>query len=85
MTNLFQRKPTIDILNTHASVLSSKYEVATAKYNELFSNFIKLFKESGDGYDDSYLDGSETSVTVAYWAFSNCQKKQKLSGSIPTS
>jgi len=37
-------KPTIDILNTHATVLSSKYEVATTKFYELFSSFIKLLR-----------------------------------------
>jgi len=71
-------KPTLDILNTRASVVSSKYEMTTEKYCELFDNFLGLFKEFGDGYDQSYLDGDPTAVTSAYWAFLNCQKTEVI-------
>jgi hypothetical protein len=54
-----QMPPHLDVLNTRASVISSKLQMATEKYCELFADFIKLFKESGDGYDHSYLDGDQ--------------------------
>jgi hypothetical protein len=45
----------------------------------LFDNFLRLFKEFGDGYEQSYLDGDPTVVTAAYWTFINCQKTDVIS------
>src|SRR5438046_10500864 len=46
-------KPTIAILNTHASITTSKYKVGSNKFYALFTDFVKTFKESG--HDEGYL------------------------------
>jgi hypothetical protein len=63
-------KETIDVLNTHAGVIASKYKIGSDEFYTRFAEFVKLFKESD--YDDSYLDGNPTGVTRAYWGFLNC-------------
>jgi len=39
---------------------------------------VKLFKQSGEGYEEGYLDGRPTDVTRAYWAFLNCIKDEVI-------
>ena len=48
--------------------------MATEKFHELFASFIKLFKESGKGYDESYLNDDQAAVTRTYWSF--CLKNE---------
>jgi hypothetical protein len=65
-------KQTIAVLNTYASITSSKHKVGTAKFHTLFAGFIKAFEEGGEGYDVGYLDGHPNEAERAYWAFLNC-------------
>ncbi|KAA8894172.1 hypothetical protein FN846DRAFT_786850 [Sphaerosporella brunnea] len=65
-------QPTIDVMNTHAAVIASNYKTGSDKFYKLFAEFVNLFKESGEGYEQGYLDGNPTDVTHAYWAFVNC-------------
>jgi hypothetical protein len=60
-------KSTIAVLNTHAGVAASQYQKGSARFSTLFTEFVRLFKESG--YDESYLSGDATEVTCAYWEF----------------
>ena len=59
-------------MNTHAAVASSNHRLGSDKYFTLFSEFVKLSKESGEGYDEGYLEGNQSDVTRAYWAFVKC-------------
>ncbi|KAA8892897.1 hypothetical protein FN846DRAFT_788650 [Sphaerosporella brunnea] len=69
-------QPTIDVMNTHAAVIASNHKTGSDKFYTLFAEFVKLFKESGDGLEEGYLDGNPTDVTRAYWAFVNCIKDE---------
>ncbi|RPA97468.1 hypothetical protein L873DRAFT_1836374 [Choiromyces venosus 120613-1] len=67
-----RHQETIDVLNTHAGVLASNNETGSHRFYSLFAQFVRLFKQSGKGYDEGYLDGISTDVTNAYLAFVNC-------------
>jgi flagellar biosynthesis/type III secretory pathway protein FliH len=67
-------RPTIAVLNKHATIAASKYEVATEEFYNRFKTFVKLFRKSG--YDEGYLEGDETDVTRAYWSFIDCIKTE---------
>ncbi|KAA8895182.1 hypothetical protein FN846DRAFT_912061 [Sphaerosporella brunnea] len=69
-------QPTIDVMNTHAAVIASKQKTGSDNFYTLFAEFVKLFKQSGEGYEEGYLDGDPTDVTRAYWAFVNCIKDE---------
>ena len=70
LTCLPEHDKTIHILNTHAGILSSDSKKGSRKFANAFAKFIKLFEISG--FDESYLDGKDTEVTHAYYAFVNC-------------
>ncbi|KAG0128507.1 hypothetical protein HOY82DRAFT_611734 [Tuber indicum] len=57
---------TINLLNTHAGILSSKRKIATPKFFDAFSNFISLFEKSK--FDESFHE-KKTEVTLAYEEF----------------
>ncbi|KAL7274530.1 hypothetical protein RUND412_002575 [Rhizina undulata] len=63
-------------MNTHAGVTASKDRVGSNMFYMLFADFVKLFKELGEGYKEGYLDGNPTDMTRAYWAFLNCIKDE---------
>lgn len=63
-------------MKVHAGVISSKHKIGSEKFYTLLSEFVNLFKESGEGYDEGYLDGKPTDVTRAYRAFMNCIKSE---------
>jgi hypothetical protein len=65
-------RPTIAVLNKHATIAASNCEAATEEFYNRFKTFVKLFRKSG--YDGGYLEGDETDVTRAYWSFLNCIK-----------
>jgi hypothetical protein len=70
-------KPTTDVLNTHAGVIASQYKTGSDRFYALFSEFVKLFEETGEGYGKGYLDENVTNnVAQAYWAFVNCMKTE---------
>ncbi|KAA8908829.1 hypothetical protein FN846DRAFT_944352 [Sphaerosporella brunnea] len=71
-----EHKETINVLNTHAGVVASEYKTGSDKFYKLFAEFVNLFKESGEGYEEGYLNGNPTDVTHAYWAFVNCIKDE---------
>jgi hypothetical protein len=56
----------------HAKIAVSKHEAGSDKFYILFAQFVKLFKEYGEGHEEDYLDGNPTDVTRAYWAFLKC-------------
>jgi len=63
-------QPTINVLNRHAKIVSSKHEAGSDKFYTLFAEFVRLLEASE--FDQGYLDGNDTDVTRAYWAFLNC-------------
>lgn len=63
---------TLVILNMHARVLASNKQTGSPRFYSLFNDFIRLFTESGMGFDVGYLVGNRTGVTNAYWAFVMC-------------
>ncbi|KAA8893635.1 hypothetical protein FN846DRAFT_923541 [Sphaerosporella brunnea] len=73
---MLKHKETINVLNTHAGVVASKHKTGSDKFYKLFAEFVNLFKESGEGYEEGYLNGNPTDVTHAYWAFVNCIKDE---------
>ena len=63
--SLFGFRPeTINALNTHASVIASKYQVGSSRFYLLFGEFIRLFRASG--YRENYLEEIPTPVTRTY-------------------
>ena len=48
----------------------------TDKYYALFDNFIQLFKTTGDGYDESYLEDKNSTVRAAYWRWMTERKAE---------
>ena len=68
-------KPTISVLNTHATVIASKHKVGSNEFCTCFREFVTLFTKSG--YDEGYLkEGNWTDVTSAYWAFVKCTETE---------
>ncbi|PUU76827.1 hypothetical protein B9Z19DRAFT_1129131 [Tuber borchii] len=67
---------TLAVLSTHARVLASHKRTGSPRFYNLFNEFIRLFTESGMGYDVSYLVGDRTEVTNAYWEFVTCVKTE---------
>ena len=66
--SLFGFRPeTINALNTHASVIASKYQGGSSRFYLLFGEFIRLFRASG--YRENYLEGNPTPVARAYWEY----------------
>lgn len=66
---------TINVLNTHATVIASDYQTGSDRFYTLFAEFVRLFKESD--YDEGFLDRHATRrdvVALAYWRFLNCIK-----------
>ena len=75
-THVSGHQPTIDVLNTHAGVAASNHKVGSDKFYKLFAEFVRLFKESGEGYEEDFLERVPTDVTRAYWAFLDCIKDE---------
>jgi hypothetical protein len=70
-----EHKPTIEVLNTHVGVIASQYKTGSDRFYALLSEFVKLFEETGEGYEEGYLDENVTNnVARAYWAFVSCVK-----------
>ncbi|EDN02182.1 hypothetical protein I7I51_01878 [Histoplasma capsulatum] len=60
-------RPTIDLLNRHATTVADKNIELPTKFNDLFVNFIKALETSN--FEEGYLANPKSDVTVAYWAF----------------
>lgn len=60
-------RPTIDLLNRHATTVADKNIELPTKFNDLFVNFIKALETSN--FEEDYLANPKSDVTVAYWAF----------------
>ncbi|KAG5296753.1 hypothetical protein I7I48_05670 [Histoplasma ohiense] len=60
-------RPTIDLLNRHATTVADKNIELPTKFNDLFVNFIKALETSN--FEEDYLVNPMSDVTVAYWAF----------------
>jgi len=69
-------QPTIDIMNAHAKIAASNVKAGSEEFYKRFASFVKLFEESGEGYEEGYLVGSPTDVTAAYWAVWRCLKDE---------
>jgi len=65
---------TINTLNLHATNIACSFKTTTPKFHELFAKFITVLEESG--FDNSYLNGQETTLTNAYWSFHNCIRSE---------
>ena len=52
--------------------IASNYKTGSDKFYTLLTEFVRLFKESD--YDEGFLDGHTTDVTLAYWQFLKCIK-----------
>jgi len=57
-------------LNAHADVLGWPHKTGTKHWENLFNRFIQAFEKSK--FDEGFLDGKLTDVTLAYWAFIRC-------------
>ena len=67
-------KPTLNALNAHAGVISSKFEEGSGGFYAKFAEFIKLLKSQTS---TTYLgDGVRTSVTRAYLSFLQALKDE---------
>ena len=58
---------TLDLVNQHAKIVASKCNEVNEAFRQKFARFIELLKNSD--YDNTYLDGSATDLTWAYWKF----------------
>ncbi|PUU76824.1 hypothetical protein B9Z19DRAFT_1087521 [Tuber borchii] len=76
MVRKISHPETLAALNMHARVLASHKRTGSPRFYNLFNEFIRLFTESGMGYDVSYLVGDRTEVTNAYLAFFTCVKTE---------
>ncbi|KAG0125509.1 hypothetical protein HOY82DRAFT_571598, partial [Tuber indicum] len=72
LVSQIKRNETIEVLNAHATVISSTNKILPSKeYHELFAKFMELLKSSN--YDESYLDGEDPSeLANAYRSFRKC-------------
>lgn len=62
--------PTIQALDKHATIQADKLKVVSAKFHELFAQFIDSLVESN--YADGYLEDKASKLSNAYWVFINC-------------
>ncbi|KKZ60752.1 hypothetical protein EMCG_04580 [[Emmonsia] crescens] len=58
---------TINLLNTHATIIADKNIKVLTDFHNLFDNFIQSLERSN--YDEEYLNDPMSRVTLAYWAF----------------
>jgi len=65
-----ERKETRLLLNSHAGVVSSRYETGTELFEILFDNFIEELVQSG--FCESDLDVKSTGLALAHKKFMNC-------------
>ncbi|PWW75416.1 hypothetical protein C7212DRAFT_202879, partial [Tuber magnatum] len=74
--SLLSTTKTIDIANTHPTIIASKEKTVSNKFCRLFARFVKVFTEYGQCFEPGYLSGDPTEVTHAYWEFVNCLKTE---------
>ncbi|KAL1848769.1 hypothetical protein Plec18170_007780 [Paecilomyces lecythidis] len=67
-------EPTINLLNAHASILSSQLKPVSPRFRELFRDFVDALAESN--YARGYLGDSTSKVTQAYWKFLQCLNEE---------
>ncbi|PGH03060.1 hypothetical protein AJ80_08755 [Polytolypa hystricis UAMH7299] len=60
-------RPTIELLDRHATAVSDQKIKLPTNFNDLFVQFIRALETSN--FDEDYLINPTSSVTVAYWAF----------------
>ncbi|PGH07722.1 hypothetical protein AJ79_06199 [Helicocarpus griseus UAMH5409] len=58
---------TIDLLDTHATIIADKKIKVPTDFHDLFDDFIRSLERSN--YDEEYLSDPMSRVTLAYWAF----------------
>ncbi|EER43518.1 conserved hypothetical protein [Histoplasma capsulatum H143] len=58
---------TINLLNTHATIIADKNIKVSTDFHDLFDDFIRSLERSN--YDEEYLNDPMSRVTLAYWAF----------------
>lgn len=70
-----EHKETIDVMNKHATIISSQQKDPSQKFHSTFAKFVERLEESD--FDDTYLeDKKATSLTHAYWLFLQCVKDE---------
>ncbi|KAE8165316.1 hypothetical protein BDV40DRAFT_297634 [Aspergillus tamarii] len=62
LTRCIEDKPTIELVNAHATTLVSKHKTCTPKFGELFACFIKNLQRTG--YPRGYLFGFTEDVDI---------------------
>ena len=65
LTCLLKHHRTINFLNIHVGIFSSKHKIAPSKFLDAFSNFVSLFEKSK--FDESFQE-EKTDVGQAYKA-----------------
>ncbi|OAX81473.1 hypothetical protein ACJ72_04190, partial [Emergomyces africanus] len=58
---------TINLLNTHATIIADKNIKVPTDFHKLVDDFIQSLERSN--YDEEYLNDPMSRVTLAYWAF----------------
>ncbi|CUS11348.1 unnamed protein product [Tuber aestivum] len=71
-----RHQETMTMINMHATIIASKEKTVTDKFHRLFEQFVKVFTEYGEGFEQGYLKGDPTEVTHAYREFANCIKTE---------
>jgi len=66
LTCLLEHHRTINVLNIHAGILSSKHKIAPPQFLDAFSNFVSLFAKSK--FDESFQE-EKTEVSQVYKTF----------------
>lgn len=67
---------TLNIINFHATVKSNSRQKPSARFYELFADFMRKIEDTN--YVTTYLDdGQDTPVTTAYWTFYRSLKNEK--------
>jgi len=59
--------PTLNLLNTHASIISSKYKESGVNFRTSFQKFIDELEASE--FVGDYLNDTSKRVTNAHWTF----------------
>lgn len=66
--------PTVSLLNTHATYISSAFHEVTDTFEELFQIFAKELKKND--FQGDYLSDHKSPLSTAYWNFFNCIPKE---------
>ena len=55
------------IVSLLGTLRASRFKRSCEKFYRLFENFIQLFEDTGNGFDERYLEQENSPVFNAYW------------------